>query len=718
LIKLIPIVQMISGNPASSQDHSPTRWQSTARKAWYVAAILTLAGFIMAIPGYMQAVPKGFSVIEFAANPSPMVLAINVLTALISFAAVALCLYLAFLLFHRRPDDRMALFLSFYLLAFGFYSGPLNLLVAKEPFSLISKVWYSIFTSLIMYPASCFLFLLFPDGRFAPEWSRRLALAALVTAPVGMITNLIWLHSRSDALRAVVISSLLPAVVMSGVLYAQFYRYRHIASRQQRQQIKWVVYGLGIMLILLLTTALPYFRSLTLPASTPYPLWLAIITAIYLLSFAVFPVSLTIAVMRYRLYDIDIIINRTLVYGALTACTMGIYILSVGYLGNLFQAQFRSIIAFLATGLVALLFQPIRERLQRSVNHLMYGDRSDPVSVLSMLGKQLGETISPHEALDGMVATIAQTLKIPYVAIEFGKGDEAQVVASFGEMAEETVPFPIGYQGQIIGDILVAPRSPGESFGGKDNLLLENIARQAGVAAQTAKLTTDLRRSRQKLVTAREEERRRLRRDLHDGIGPTMAGQTLKLDAAIDLILGDPECGQSPELEEAIKILTEVKGQTQKTVKTIRQIVYALRPPSLDDLGLRAAIQAHIEQWSVSRHGLDISLETSPQELPRFSAAVEVAVYRIVLEALTNVINHAQAQKCVVKISVPEDEAGVLTLEINDDGQGLPKVMSAGVGLTSMHERVEELGGSFSIESSQIKGTRLLAQIPLFSMDT
>jgi signal transduction histidine kinase len=183
------------------------------------------------------------------------------------------------------------------------------------------------------------------------------------------------------------------------------------------------------------------------------------------------------------------------------------------------------------------------------------------------------------------------------------------------------------------------------------------------------------------------------------------------------LILGDPECDQKPALEEAIKILTEVKGQTQKTVKTIRQIVYALRPPSLDDLGLRAAIQTHIDQWSVSRHGLGISLETSPQELPRFSAAVEVAAYRIVLEALTNVINHAKAQKCVVKISVPEDENGTLTLEINDDGEGLPNEISSGVGLTSMRERVEELGGSFSIESSQIKGTRLLAQIPIFPMD-
>jgi signal transduction histidine kinase len=1057
---------------------------------------MTLVMVIMAIPGYIRAVHEGFSVVQLAANPSPVVVAINVLTALLSLATVLLSLYLAFLLFRRRPEDRMALFLSFYLLVFAAYSLPFEQLKSLETATSVpSTIWNGIFTPLIMFPASVFLFLLFPDGRFAPRWSRLVAMASLITAPVMVINFYVLSRSFSAPLGALVTGSILPVVVMSGVLYAQSYRYRHLATGQQRQQIKWFVYGLGLMLFLLVASAYPYFQSFTLPANTPYPLSLALSTALYFLSFTALPVSLTIAVMRYRLYDIDIIINRTLVYGALTACiiglyvlivgaasnvlqsssklsgfllatvlvvvifqplrttlqrgvdrlmtkkdqdapqsiaakpsegardreidttsvslsypwrriarlgwypfaavtlviliasipgylyilqngfysnifvvapsvlnsvinfsvvitsfsaallsiglawvvfrnkptermavflsfyllaygvgfagpiealtflwpematklflvitsaligpptmvlfasfpdgkflppwtrwlvlgsipiiplsytfgssfstatpsiwvwlglvlglglflgaiyaqiyryrkvsnfverqqtkwviygfllwflfvsvssfpysriqslppgsiiptwmqltglmwsaswifipasltiavtryrlydidilinrtlvyglltatTMGIYVLTVGYLGNLLQDQNSSIIAFLTTGLVALLFQPVRERLQSAVNRLMYGERSDPVSVLSKLGKQLEETPSPREALDAMVATIARTLKLPYVAIEFGQGDKAQVVASFGGAPDETVEFPIGYQGQNIGCLQVAPRSAGESFGEKDKILLENIARQAGAAAQAAKLTADLRRSRQGLVTAREEERRRLRRDLHDGIGPTMAGQTLKLDAAIDLILGDPESGQNPDLEEAVKMLTEVKEQTQETVKKVRQIVYALRPPSLDDLGLVAAIQTHIDQLSVSRQGLDISLQTSPQSFPHLSAAVEVAAYRIVLEALTNVINHAQAQECVVKLSVPQNEPGMLHLEIKDDGKGIPKGKPAGVGLTSMRERVEELGGSFTIESGQNMGTRILAQIPLFSMET
>jgi signal transduction histidine kinase len=243
---------------------------------------------------------------------------------------------------------------------------------------------------------------------------------------------------------------------------------------------------------------------------------------------------------------------------------------------------------------------------------------------------------------------------------------------------------------------------------------LENIARQAGATAQTAKFAADLQRSRQRLITAREEERLRLRRDLHDGIGPTMAGQTLKLDAAMELILGDAETGQEQDLEEAIKMLTDLKEQTQETVKNIRHIVYALRPPSLDDLGLVAAIQAHVNQLSISKQGLKIAIETSPRVLPRLSAAGELAVYRSILEALTNVINHAQAQECKIKLSVLKDQPGMFCWEITDDGKGLPKIIQSGIGLNSMRERAEELGGTFSIESRQInRGTRVFSQIPL-----
>lgn len=696
---------------------SPVHWMRFSRIAWYVAALLTVITIILAIPGYLKTIHEGYSIVKFAVNSSPLVIATNVFTVFVSLSTALLSLFLSSLLFRQGANDHMALFLSFYLLAFSVSVGPFEELGTILGAKLINIIWAGVFTPLIVYPASCFLFILFPDGRFAVDWSRWLALASLITAPLSALAYFILEYSSRRLIVPMLVISALQLAVMLGVLYALFYRYRHIASGQQRQQIKWIFYGLGILLFFQIASSYPYFWSLTLPVNTLYPVSLALGMVFYISSFTAIPISLTIAVMRYRLYEIDIIINRTLVYGVLTASTMGIYVVSVGYLGNLFQVQNRSIIAFLATGLVALLFQPLRERLQSAVNRLMYGERNEPVSVLSKLGKQLENTPSPRDALDGMVATIAQTLKLPYVAIELSTGDAAQTVADIGHISGETIRFPIGYQNQIIGSILVAPRSPGEPFGEKDNLLLENIAGQAGAVVQAAKLTADLQRSRQNLITAREEERRRLRRDLHDGIGPTMAGQTLKVEAAIDLILGDSPNGRQPDLEEAVKLLKEVKEQTQETVKNIRHIVYALRPPSLDDLGLVPAIQAHIDQLSVSRLGLAITLETSDQAFPRLSAAVEVAAYRIVLEAITNVIKHAHAQNCVVKLSIPGSENRKLFVEIQDDGKGLPKEKPPGVGLASIRERVEELDGSFTIVSDQINGTRVLAQIPIGSME-
>jgi signal transduction histidine kinase len=709
LSKFIPIVQMISGESTTSQDHSPSRWQSRARTAWYVAAVLTLAVVILAIPGYIRAMPKGFSVFEFAANPSPVVLAINVLTALISFATAILSLYLAFLLFHRWPDDRMALFLSFYLLVFGIYSGPFDMLVVKEPFSLISKVWNSIFTPLIIYPASCILFLLFPDGRFAPDWSRRLALAALVTAPVGTIANLIWFRSQPGAVAPIVISSILMVVVVSGVLYAQFYRYRHIASRQQRQQIKWVVYGLGIMLFLLVATALPYFWSFTLPANTPYPLWLAITTAIYYLSFAVFPVSLTIAVMRYRLYDIDILINRTLVYGALTGCVVALYVLVVGAFGVLLETAGNLIVALVATGLVAVLFQPLRARLQKTVNRMMYGERDEPFTVLRRLGQRLESSGVPEDILSAIVETITQVLKLPYAEITLLHGEKFECAAQYGAKVDEVFPFPIQYQGQIIGYLNVTSRGMGESFGEADEGLLRQIARQAGPVAQAVQLTRDLRQSRARLVTAREEERRRLRRDLHDGLGPVLASQGLKIAAVSHLLDADPQ--------RARKFLDELASQNEATVAEIRRLVYALRPPELDELGLVGAVRDYVAGLNGSSAGerhLQVIIQMPGGKLPELPAAIEVAAYRIATEALTNVTWHAMAHYCTVSFTLEENGSSkILQLRIVDDGIGFSKRLKAGVGLNSMRERAEEVSGTFTIDSAHQTGTRVVARLPL-----
>jgi signal transduction histidine kinase len=412
-----------------------------------------------------------------------------------------------------------------------------------------------------------------------------------------------------------------------------------------------------------------------------------------------FPIALAAAILRYRLFDIDIILNRTLVYGALTAGTMGIYVLIVGYLGDLFQARDRTAIAFLTTGLVAVIFQPLRERLQRAVNRLMYGERDEPYTILSRLGQRLKSTLAPDSILPTIVETVAQTLKLPYAAISLRDADTDKIAAAFGLPTPNTLALPLTYQHELIGHLHIARRSPDEPFTPAERRLLEDIARETEVAARAMRLTADLQRSRERLVTTREEERRRLRRDLHDGLGPTLASQSYKLDAVLDLMDSDPATAR--------KLILDLKSQAQTTLADIRRLIYELRPPALDELGLVAALQA---QFTDSANGLRISVESPPDGLPPLSAAVEVAAYRIAMEAVNNATRHAKARHCVIRFGAKVDE---LTVEITDDGTGLQGGMRAGVGLTSMRERAAELGGQCVIDSSPKRGTRVCAILPL-----
>ncbi len=218
------------------------------------------------------------------------------------------------------------------------------------------------------------------------------------------------------------------------------------------------------------------------------------------------------------------------------------------------------------------------------------------------------------------------------------------------------------------------------------------------------RLTIDLQRSREHLVTTREEERRRLRRDLHDGLGPQLATLTLKLETARNRLAHEPL---------ADPLLADLTTRTQAAVADIRRLVYALRPPALDELGLLAALNEQVLQYSDQ---IPIRLD-APAGLPPLSAAVEVAIYRITQEALTNTVRHAQAHRCDLRLTL-EEPAGLLSLSIEDDGCGLPPSRGVGVGLTSMRERAEEPGGVWRIEQIPTGGMRVLAQLPYTRSET
>ncbi|MBI3960160.1 MAG: sensor histidine kinase [Chloroflexi bacterium] len=422
------------------------------------------------------------------------------------------------------------------------------------------------------------------------------------------------------------------------------------------------------------------------------------------------PISLVRAILYDHLFDIDTFINRTLVYAALVVVMAGIYVTVVGVLGHRIHPDYQQqstaefLLYLLGAALVAILFQPLHARLQRAVNRLMYGERDDPYAVLSKLGQKLEESLVPETVLPIIAETVVHALKLPYAALAVREGNEFAIVATHGLSGRNVTELPLIFQGEKIGQLLVSPR-PGEAFHPAEMRLLADIAHQAGPAVHNLRLNADLHHSRQQIVTAREEERRRLRGDLHDGLGPSLATQGLKLGAVKELLRRDADAAE--------RLLDQMMAQNQQIVADIRRLIYALRPPALDELGLIGSIRdfaAGIPRENGQTRPVQIVINGPEEDLPPLSAALEVAAYRIVLEALTNVSRHAQAHNCEVTFRVVDS---ILYVSIADDGIGFPPHLQPGVGLVSMRDRAEEISGALSWQQRSRGGVLIQARLPI-----
>jgi signal transduction histidine kinase len=332
---------------------------------------------------------------------------------------------------------------------------------------------------------------------------------------------------------------------------------------------------------------------------------------------------------------------------------------------------------------------------------------------LLRLSQRLEAILAPEEILPAIVETLAQELRLPYVAIALRRTEtdafELAAHSRFTTRPEdgrglspaqepERHVLPLIHHMEIVGQLIVEPRPAIDPLTDREQALLIDIAQRAGTAAHIVRLTNDLRRTRERLVLAREEERRRLRRNLHDSIGPTLAALNLKVGALRNLIVRDPAAAAAQ--------MTELREQIRTVITDIRRVVYDLRPPALDELGMLPAIREQAAQFSTEE--LRVTVE-APDHLPALPAAVEVATYRIVLEALTNIARHAHAHQGCIRLSLADE----LQIEVTDDGVGLPPQHRAGVGFTSMRERATELGGTCVVEPRAGGGTRVLARLPL-----
>jgi two-component system NarL family sensor kinase len=407
--------------------------------------------------------------------------------------------------------------------------------------------------------------------------------------------------------------------------------------------------------------------------------------------------AIAVSVLRYRLYDLGEYVRRTAAYAALSAAVV-ISVLVLASLAGLLVPAGGTASAAVAAAAVALALGPLRARLQAGVDRLLFGRRHEPYSVLAEVGARLEASLSPASALTGVVETLVASLRVPYAAIEVD-GEGAVPRVSHGEPGGPATRFPLVHQHQRIGTLTVGNRSPDEVFTERERRLLGDLARQVAVAAHAATVTGHLRQARLELVRGREEERRRLRRDIHDGLGPTLAGTLLQLDTLLVLIEDD-----SPEVRA---LAARIKENLRLMVNDVRRVSHNLRPPALDELGLVDALREQVHSLTTGA-GFDVELDLPVAHQP-LGAAAEVAVYRIASEALTNVVRHAGARHCGLRLSVD----GGVDLEVIDDGIGVPDGSTPGVGLVSMRQRAAELGGSCTIETIEPAGTRVHARLPI-----
>jgi signal transduction histidine kinase len=658
------------------------------RLAWVVLSVLAFMIFIASLPVYFSSQLKSYTV-----GYAVFLLTLGIFVALVWFIV-------AVLIFGRKSNDWLALLVSLLLLLEG-----INPTI--YPLETLPSLWL-LPAVILNYLAVLLLFLvfcLFPTGRFVPRWMGWFA-AMFTVVCLWMIIVLHFAPSFFNPIFWLVLYGLL-----GGCLVAQLYRYHSVSSRIERQQTKWIVFGVTATFLIefVFTFGPEFFSTGSLPGMILLPLGNVVPILI--------PLSFGFAILRYRLWDIDIIIGRTLLYGMLTACVVALFVVVVVGLGALLQARGNLGLSLLATGLVVVLIQPLHTRLQRAVNHLLYGERDEPYKVISRLGQRLEATLAPEAVLPTIVETVTVALKLPYAAISLKQDGEDVIAASSGRASDELTHLPLVYQGEHMGDLLLAPRARGETFSAADQDLLAELARQAGIAIHAVRLTTDLQRltnelqrSRTELVTAREEERRRLRRDLHDGLGSVLASLNWRAGALRLLLSRDPAAADALVVEQQTTI--------QAAIGDIRRLVYDLRPPALDELGLLGAIRERATKQSTPTerdNALGLRIEVvAPDQLPALPAAVEVAAYRIVQEALTNVVRHAQAHRCCICLLCEQE---MLQVEVSDDGIGLPESSRAGVGLLSMRERAAELGGSCEIAPMPEGGTCVQASLPILKHD-
>jgi len=622
----------------------------------------------------------------------------------------------------RNPIGWLYLTLAV-LVGLGFAGGEYaRYALMTDPGSLPAPQWAGWFAQWTWLPAisliPTFLFLLFPDGhlpsrRWLPvAWLAALLILAMffvaaftegplgdveppIRNPVGFLPNPSGSSSPAEEL------PLLPLLLLVGVacVASVFFRYRR-AGAEQRQQLKWFLYAGGLVVLsIALGDVIPNVLS-------------NVLFAVMLLSL---PVATTVAILKYRLYDIDVVINKTVVYLVLAGFVTLVYVVMVVAIPGLLFGGLGGFdpLPFMAAAVVALAFQPVRRWASRLANRLVYGKRATPYEVLSRLAHGMGSQYSADEALPSLARVLAEGVGAARAEVWLRVGGRLRPAAAWpDEGSARDVPLvlsgadlpaipgtdravPVLHEGEVLGALAISmPR--GEAVTPATDKLLTDVASQTGLLLRNVRLIEELRASRQRLVAAQDEERRRLERNIHDGAQQQLVALSVKLRLAEGLVRRDPD--------RAAALVSEVRGETQEALDDLRDLARGIYPPLLADQGLVAALEAQSRK-------VPFPVSVDPNGIGRYSPEAEATAYFCVLEALQNAAKYAEASSATVVLRRDDRH---LVFNVSDNGRGFDLAATPrGSGLQNMADRVEALGGSVAVESSPGAGTTVTGRIPV-----
>jgi signal transduction histidine kinase len=559
---------------------------------------------------------------------------------------------------------------------------------------LPSRRWRWVLVATIAAPLVTIVAFALTPGRLTGAFAELASNSVVIQNPIGIATS----SHIVEKLTGVGGFAIFLTAIGAGAAIAV--RYRRVES-EVRQQIRWLLFVAATFFVLLLVGMISGDRSEVLGNTVFALMFLTLVVGI--------PVACGIAILKYRLYDLDVVVRKTVVFGLLAIFVAVVYAVVVGGIGALVGSTSNSLLSFVAATVLAIAFQPARDRARRFADRLVYGKRATPYEVLAEFSDRMSETYATEDVLPRMAEILRAGTGAEVARVWLRVGEELRPAASTG--SQEIAAFPMVRDAlrEIPGEHAVEVRHRGELLGAlsvrmpasdpmnpQKDKLVRDLASQAGLVLRNVKLIEDLRASRQRLVAAQDEERRRIERNIHDGAQQQLVALSVKLRLADQLVERDAS--------KARETLAQLQSEVTDALENLRDLARGIYPPLLADRGLAAALEAQARKSSVP-------VRVEPDGVGRYAPEIEATVYFCTLEALQNVAKYAHASTATVRLRA---EDGTLRFEVTDDGRGFdPASTGYGTGLQGMADRVDAVGGSLRVESRTGGGTTVTGILPI-----